>query len=135
MKRLLVLVASTLAALGLMLGTGGPIRDVSADTGGVTCENDPSADGVTCVGTITTNTVTISIHHVGPVSEDQLHTLAVELDNVLVKDGGLNLPIQDEVNLLAQDTVVTVEATLEVHVCQVTVTELGVANDNDAQCQ
>jgi hypothetical protein len=87
-----------LAAVGLGACVAGPADDQTADdqtaaveqhTGGFTCTNKLSIQGVGCVGSIAVLPINVDIKNVGVLNGNDLDVLSNDLNHVSILDGGI----------------------------------------------
>src|ERR1043166_4146491 len=81
-------------ALGAVAVTGCMTQDedtssTAQDTGGFTCSNKFSIQGVGCVGSISVLPINVDIKNVGVLDNNKLSILSGDLNNVSVLDGGI----------------------------------------------
>ena len=81
-------------AIGAAAMTGCMAQDedtssTAQDTGGFTCSNKGSIQGVGCVGSIAVLPINVDIKNVGVLDNNKLSILSGDLNNVSVLDGGI----------------------------------------------
>jgi hypothetical protein len=81
----------------LAVGLGACVADTADDqtaaveqhTGGFTCSNKNSIQGVGCVGSISVLPINVDVKNVGVLDNNKLTILSDDLNNVSILDGGV----------------------------------------------